>query len=152
MSRVYLCKFYKMQHRFSAFFFLLLFVLLSANRGFACGESDVKQAVALGQKSGQDLAAHSKETVQSHVHCTENLNHGNPSRSGQPCPEDESGHCHCPDCGAVNHPPVAISGVEMAIPMSGMNSASVLQQAFYFADHLPEAVHLPIWQPPKWVA
>ena len=152
-SRAYLCKFYKMQHRFSAFFSLLcLFVLFSANRGLACGESDVKQVVPLGQESGQDLATHPQETVHSHGHCSENLNHGDSSRSGQPCPEDESGHCHCPDCGAVNHLQVAISVAEIVIPIPGLNSASVLRQAYYFADHLPEAVHLPIWQPPKWVA
>ena len=26
---------------------------------------------------------------------------------------------------------------------------SVQTMAFYFAEHLPEAVYLPIWQPPK---
>lgn len=142
-----------MQHRFFAFFLLLCqFVLLSTTIGPACGESDVKQVVLFGQEYGQDLATHALEVVQSQAACADNQDCSNFCQSGQPCPEDESGHCHCPDCGAVNHPPVAFSVALMAIPMPGINSTSVLRQAYYFADHLPEAVHLPIWQPPKWVA
>jgi len=142
-----------MQHRFTTFFLLLcLFVVLSANRGLACEKSEVQPVVPIGQESGQDWATHQNETVHSQVHCTENRSHGDSSQSGQPCPEDESGHCHCPDCAALNHPPLAFSGAEMAIPMPGLNCVTLLRQAFYFADHLPEAVHIPIWQPPKWVA
>jgi hypothetical protein len=37
---------------------------------------------------------------------------------------------------------------EAAIPpFSAADSAQ--RQAFYFAEHMPEAVYLPIWQPPK---
>lgn len=39
--------------------------------------------------------------------------------------------------------------VELPGLPSMYNSGHGQRQAFYFADHIPEAVYLPIWQPPK---
>lgn len=67
---------------------------------------------------------------------------------GQPCSEGADGHCHCPGCGTVagGCATAALSEAPAALVSGG---ASVARQAFYFAEHLPEAVYLPIWQPPK---
>lgn len=69
---------------------------------------------------------------------------------GQECPDtDGSGGCDCPGCGTIGFAPTAFTNAEEVIPFLFPFDVRMSRQAFYFADHLPEAVYLPIWQPPK---
>lgn len=67
----------------------------------------------------------------------------------QPCPDDDSGHCHCPGCGAVFNTHVTFATADVIIINPVLCDDAVKRQAFYFAEQIPEAVYLPIWQPPK---
>ncbi len=65
-----------------------------------------------------------------------------------PC-NHENDDCHCPGCGMVSHAG-ATSALETApVLFTSPLRISVQKLAFYYAGHLPEAVYLPIWQPPK---
>lgn len=70
--------------------------------------------------------------------------------AGKGCPCDHAhGGCPCPGCGVVCHTAGAFP-MEMGMTLTLLPAGTALQsRAFYFAEHLPEAVYLPIWQPPK---
>ncbi len=76
-------------------------------------------------------------------------------RSDKRCGSDEGnccGKCHCPH-GCTSGSAVCAINIPQhnftAPPSGDLHSQ---RQAFYFADHLPEAVYLPIWQPPQIAA
>lgn len=134
-----------MGYRFATLLFLIsLFVAASANRSWACSsdspDAPAERSSCCSGKSGSDSAACSSGAGG----CAEN----HPSQS---CPDDGGGcgGCHCPGCGATCHAPAAFAQLCDANFSSLFFAASVQRQAFYFADHLPEAVYLPIWQPPQ---
>ncbi|MCB0527560.1 MAG: hypothetical protein H6565_09795 [Lewinellaceae bacterium] len=64
-----------------------------------------------------------------------------------PCDHDKGGH-HCPDCNIICHTSAVVvpewQQVSLTPPISNLQ-----KRTFYFSAHLPEAVYLPIWQPPK---
>ena len=139
-----------MKHRLGILFLLLSLFALSANRAWACGDTDAGHVAKFHHEHSHDSVAHKHETAHSHrANSSDNYSQDQPD---QPCSDDESGHCHCPGCGAVCHAPAAFAPADVAVLTSLLCDASMQRQAFYFAQHLPEAVYLPIWQPPKLVA
>lgn len=144
-----------MKPRLSTLFLLLsLFVALSANRAWACGNTDADHVAKFHHEHGHDSVAHEHPTAHEHSHSANSSDGCDPSEHpGQPCSDDEGGHCHCPGCGAVGHAAAAFAASSDAAIFTPVHpAASVQRQAFYFAEHLPEAVYLPIWQPPKLMA
>ncbi|MBP6810777.1 MAG: hypothetical protein KA138_04630 [Saprospiraceae bacterium] len=130
------------------FHLLCLFLGLSPNSASACSDIDDDHVSRFHHE--HDSSTHQHGIVQSHDHHAHSDD--GCGTDDQPCPEDESGHCHCPGCGASCHITVLFSVAEAAIFNPLMLDASLQRQAFYFAEHLPEAVYFPIWQPPKLAA
>jgi hypothetical protein len=68
-------------------------------------------------------------------------------------PDGEGGnHCHCPRCGGASSSHVGGLPEDILITLIRSSVVWLQKQAFYFAEHLPEEVYLPIWQPPKLAA
>ncbi|MDX1913513.1 MAG: hypothetical protein SFV22_18600 [Saprospiraceae bacterium] len=124
------------------FSWLIVCLVAPTDAVWACGDSG----------SGKEKTGCCTTTdVPEMAHCSENSDVCSESHPGQACPdEDGCGGCHCPGCGNANGAyaggflPV-ISPVAIRLPDTDDNS----RQAFYFADHMPEEVYLPIWQPPQ---
>lgn len=80
----------------------------------------------------------------------------NETDSKNDCNHDEKDQndCHCPGCGG--HASGGHAGglaADFQILFAAQPSDDLLKkQAFYFLKHLPEAVCLPIWQPPQLAA
>ncbi|MEO6039908.1 MAG: hypothetical protein ABIQ93_15955 [Saprospiraceae bacterium] len=126
------------------FLLLHLFVVLSANGAWACGSCQADQA-ATAQQGSSEKSCCSKDEAQTPCADDSNAPH---AASNCPCGHDK-GACHCPGCGLAGSAGAAFT-VEMApAPAAAPLHISVQKMAFYFADHLPEAVYLPVWQPPK---
>lgn len=126
---------------------LLLFLSLfaaSMNRAWACGDEHSKNALQT-QQTASEMSCCAKEEAQ--TSCSGDSKH---QHSGSNCPCDhDNGGCHCPGCGMVCHSGAA-SALETPLNFAAsLLNDSVQKMAFYFAEHLPEAVYLPIWQPPK---
>jgi hypothetical protein len=134
-----------------SFLLLVLFVALSANLAWACGDTNADHVAKFHHEHDAATHKHEHETTQAASHCSDAAGH-NEDRHSKPCSDDERGHCHCPGCGMACHAPAVFVSSEIVISSPLIYSASAQRQAFYFADHLPQAVYLPIWQPPKWVA
>lgn len=129
--------------------FIGLLVSLTANRCWACGDMDSNHVSRFYHE--HDSSTHEDEMAQSHHHCAYSANCSASDRTDHPCSDEEKGHCHCPGCVTVCHVTVLFSAADpIVIPV--VCDASIQRQAFYFAAHLPEAVYLPIWQPPQWLA
>lgn len=133
-----------MKPRLSIWFLLLhLFVVMSANSAWACGSHHAQTATSPQESSEKSCC--SKDEAQ--TPCADD---SEPRHSESSCPCDhDNGGCHCPGCGLICH-----SGAAFALEIVPAHSVSfftvsVQKMAFYFADHLPEAVYLPVWQPPK---
>lgn len=126
-------------------FLLLLGVLVfGTGRLLACEKTE-----ASSTSSTQKHCCASNETNTTASSCDSGTEHNSPS--GCPCSED-SNHCHCPGCGhsgSFFSGGFVLSNDVFATPF--IPGTSEQKQAFYFTDHLPEAVYLPIWQPPKIV-
>ncbi|MCW5925259.1 MAG: hypothetical protein KIS77_23275 [Saprospiraceae bacterium] len=126
---------------------LLLFLSLfaaSVNRAWACGDEHSRNA-AQTQQIASEKSCCAKEEAQ--ASCSDDSTH---QHSGANCPCDhDNGGCHCPGCGLMCHSGAA-SALETPLTFAAsLFNDSVQKMAFYFAEHLPEAVYLPIWQPPK---
>ena len=139
-----------MQHRFATLLLLLsLFATAPANRAWACGSHEAGHAEQFHEKAAQSSCC-SGDADSEAAHCGSDADACNQSHSGQPCPDDDGcGGCHCPGCGTTCHAPAAFAPAGDAVSLPFIFAASVQRQAFYFAQHLPEAVYLPIWQPPQ---
>ncbi len=134
-----------MKHQFSILFLFLSLFALSANRAWACGNDNADHAAKFHEESSEESCC-SKNEAQ--TPCANDSGHEH-TDTDCPCDHQNNG-CHCPDCGTVSHAGVAfaLDTTSSPVPDSNLN-ASVQKLAFYFAEHLPEAVYLPIWQPPK---
>ncbi|MBP6828278.1 MAG: hypothetical protein KA165_17060 [Saprospiraceae bacterium] len=125
------------------FLFLGLFVT-SANDAGACGDEHSRNA-AQTQQAVSKKSCCAKEEAQTSCSNDSGQRH---SDSNCPCDHDNGG-CHCPGCGLMCHSGAA-SALETPLNFAAsLFNDSVQKMAFYFAEHLPEAVYLPIWQPPK---
>jgi hypothetical protein len=134
------------------FLLLSLFVAWSASTALACGNPDDDHISKFHHDHGHNSGAHAHEIAQNHRRCLDNSEHCNQEKSGRPSSEGQDGHCHCPGCGTTFHTPLIFAPAELTISNRLFYDKSAARQAFYFADHLPEAVYFPIWQPPKLVA
>jgi hypothetical protein len=135
-----------MKFRLAILFLLFGLFAAPANKLRACGNDDAKKTE---QKSC--CPAEAKDEV---AHCAQNADACDQTHPGESCPPDDDGcgGCHCPGCGTVSHSGATFAlETQSSLPLSDLN-ASLQKRAFYFADHLPEAVYLPIWQPPKLAA
>ncbi len=138
-----------MKYRLGTLFLLLSLFALSANCAWACGSHDAGHAEQFHEKAAPSSCC-SGDADNSSAHCAENASACSQTHPGQTCPDDDGcGGCHCPGCGTTGHAPVAFAPADDTVSLLFTFAASVQRQAFYFADHLPEAVYLPIWQPPK---
>lgn len=133
-----------MSFRFVTLFLFLGLFVTSANGAWACGDEHSKNA-AQTQQPVSEKSCCAKEEAQ--TSCSGDSKH---QHSGSNCPCDhDNGGCHCPGCGIVCHSDAASALETPPVPAASPLFVSVQKQAFYFAEHLPEAVYLPIWQPPK---
>lgn len=125
-----------------------LFAAAPSKGVWACngGDGDHETRYHTNQRAESCCA----DEVENSGHCSAESDACTQTHPDQPCPEDERGHCHCPGCGTVAcGTPGAVTGETTAMLPFLPAGASSARQAFYFADHLPEAVYFPIWQPPK---
>jgi hypothetical protein len=124
--------------RLSLFLFFNLLVAAAANRVWACGDSEGGHAAQFHKKEPASCCTNDVGAA----HCNQNADACSLAHPGEPCPDGYGcGGCHCPGCGTVvSHAPVAFDSLnETAIPpFSAADSAQ--RQAFYFAEHMPEAV------------
>lgn len=119
-------------------FLLLLFVAGATQQAWACGAGSTSCGKSPAAKSCCAKNDASKQA-------------GHGEHSDHTCPEKKgcSGH-KCP-CSTVN---CGFSGGLLAEPLSAFPKLNLLsegdlRQVFYFNQHMPEAVYLPIWQPPQ---
>jgi hypothetical protein len=129
-----------MTHRLFSSLLVLLFLALSPGNALACGDSnDEKESCCTSQNDSKP------------AHCSSNSDVCSESHPGQTCPdEDGCGQCHCPGCGSIGGG--FSGGCLLDLPQeigSLIEHGDSRRQAFYFADHMPEDVYLPIWQPPQ---
>jgi hypothetical protein len=126
-------------HFVTLFLLIGLFVAAAPSGLSACGSGKSKSCCSKTVKqSASDCAADAHNCAQDHP--------------GQKCP-DSKGCGGCP-CGSAAS---ACSGgliIESPFELSSLLTAgdAILRQAFYFAQHIPEPVYLPIWQPPQLAA
>ncbi|MBX2889376.1 MAG: hypothetical protein KF734_00480 [Saprospiraceae bacterium] len=132
-----------MKYRIGLLFFMFGLFAVPASDLQACGNADAKKT--------EQKSCCSPEAKDDVAHCTQNADACDQTHPGESCPPDNDGcgGCHCPGCGTVSHSGATFAlETQSLLPLSDLN-ASLQKQAFYFADHLPEAVYLPIWLPPK---
>jgi len=135
-----------MKYRLRTLFLLLsLLAAASANTAWACGGSG-------GDSEQSEKSCCTDGNEAQNAHCGSGADGCNEQHPGQPCSDGDGcgGGCHCPGCGTTSGGHAGGFLAELPIFLcSHMASGSVQRQAFYFADHMPEAVYLPIWQPPQ---
>jgi hypothetical protein len=109
---------------------------------------------ALHQESFHDEESHHEHgfsDTSGNCH-SENTHINKLAHPDQPCPDkDDCSGCHCPACAVVpfhHHFGFLTSVIENTL-VSPLD-VTTQNRGFYFDRHLPEAVDLPIWQPPKW--
>lgn len=128
-------------------FLICCLFALSANSASACCQDKVDRSTKSHQESSEksccskdDLGA-SRSSDSAHQHPGSNC----------PCEHEKDGRgCHCPGCGTTCHSGAAAFAPDAPPTLNALVfNHSVQKQAFYFVEHLPEAVYLPIWQPPK---
>ena len=129
------------------FFLSCLFIVLSMNTAWACGETNTNHVIKFHHH--HHSAAHEHEIAPIQHACADPSGTCASDVPSQPCPDDDSNHCHCPGCGAVFNALVALATTAVVVFNPLRCDAAVKRQAFYFAEQIPEAVYLPIWQPPK---
>lgn len=138
------CRLPLLTMRFRCITLLLLLSLFaaSAHSAWACGsESNDHRPKAKQESSEKACCSEGKAPV---------AEDSQPQHDGSDCPCDhEHGGCHCPGCGMVGSSGAAFTLAVSPVPATASLPIVVQKMAFYFAEHLPEAVYLPIWQPPK---
>lgn len=130
------------------FLLLSLFVAVSTNHAWACGED---QAGGINKRSVSKSCCKG-ESSQAFANSDETPGSCEATHPGQSCPPDEDGcgGCHCPGCGVVSTSHAGNMLIEFPSLLPFLyDSGHAKREAFYFAEHIPEAVCLPIWQPPK---
>lgn len=128
------------------FLFLCLFVL-SANNASACCQDKADRSTKSHQEPlGKSCCA--KDDIDTSCSSDSAQQHSGPNC---PCEHEKDGRgCHCPGCGTTCHAGAAAFAPDAPPTLNALVfNHSVQKQAFHFAEHLPEAVYLPIWQPPK---
>lgn len=124
---------------------LSLFAAVPMDYAWACGSHDNSGHADKSRREHyqKSCCATRQNTVVAVSHtCNCEKNH-----PGQPCSGKGDGHCQCPSVGGAGACAVIswLDGHSNTLPISGR----VMRQAFYYAERQPEAVYLPVWQPPK---
>lgn len=126
--------------------FVVLFTALPVSGVLACGHGDAMEKDVSPEKvcCSKDASPEEKTPCEEETHaCDQN-------HPGEKCP-DQGGccgkGCTCP-CGAIPGGHTVVVLAELPVALAATSDAT-LKQAFYFAQHMPEEVYLPIWQPPK---
>ena len=137
-----------MTHRLDILFLVFsLLVTVPTNSVWACGSADTHHAAKFHHDHDAGAHEHAAGAVHQHSNDAEEYDH---AHAGGSYPNNDGcGRCHCPGCGTVCHGGAQFVPVLFTAFSLLDFSASIQKQAFYFAKHLPEAVYLPIWQPPK---
>ena len=119
---------------------LLLLLAFPASKIWACGnEKNTTQQDTTAASCCDDRPAQTNDCANTHNNNTPNC----------PCDHNDN-HCHCPGCGVAGFSCAAgIVATNEALLAVLVPNSTQQQQAFYFDEHLPEAVYLPIWQPPQ---
>lgn len=132
-----------MNHRFALFLLSFGFFVVATEQAWACKKDDIQQAGNV-QPITKDASCCAQAELQTDC-CSEiKVKH---SDSDCPC-DHENGSCQCPGCHIIGYTGTALT-LETPLALLHVLNFSVRKQAFYFAEHIPEAVYLPIWQPPK---
>jgi len=134
-----------MKFRLATLFLLLSLFAVSANEARACGSDDAEHTAKFHKEASGESCCTTDEAQPDC--CADDAEHQRPD-AGCPCDHENEG-CHCPGCQILIHCGAAFTNETPPTLASRVLNYSVQKQAFYFADHLPEAVYLPIWQPPK---
>lgn len=134
-----------MKYRLATLFLSLCLFVLPTNRAEACGSDDADHAAKFHEESSSESCCTTAEAQPDC--CAGDAEHQHPD-SSCPCDHENEG-CHCPGCQIVVHSAAAFTLEAPPRLATHILNFSVQKQAFYFADHLPEAVYLPIWLPPK---
>lgn len=129
----------------------LSLIAAPADQIWACGSglADKTEQAHVESSEKDDLVAngfHSAGAGDSKSCC----DHENSGR-GCPC-DDEKGGCHCPGGGMICHSGPTWAAENHFQPLYHFLNISAQKKAFYFAEHMPEAVYLSIWHPPKITA
>lgn len=132
-----------MKYRFVPFLLSLSFFVVATEQAWACKKDDIQHAgnTPSATKSTTCCAQDDLQTS-----CCSEVDVEHPD-SDCPC-DHENGSCHCPGCHIIGHTGTPFT-LETLLALLPVSNFSVQKQAFYFAEHIPEAVCLPIWQPPK---
>ncbi len=134
-----------MRNLLTLMFLSLALVVLTANQVLACGSEDSHHT-----EQYHHAQQSSDETAPSADACCDTSDGCDGQSSGHSCPSHEGDGCHCPGCCVVTHSPAVLLVPELTAVSLCVLGAYGHCQAFYFAEHIPEAVYLPIWQPPQW--
>jgi hypothetical protein len=140
---------------------IALFALLGATETvWACGNAQANtchEKAATEPKgccAGTNDAATSQDEAPAAC-CGETAHDCAQEHPDQPCGNDDGnccGKCHCPYSHSTGGHSFALSFLSNEVAVNPTGDIHSQRQAFYFADHLPEAVYLPIWQPPQIAA
>lgn len=129
-----------MTYRLATLVFSICLFVLSANRAEACGSDNAEHTAKFHEKtSGKSCCTTNQAQPDC---CADDAEHQGPD-SGCSCDHENDG-CRCPGCQIVIHSGAAFTHETSPTLASRVINFSVQKQAFYFADHLPEAVYLPI--------
>jgi hypothetical protein len=122
--------------------------ITTIGRVAACDHADPSGVAKTEQKDVEKSCC--SESKDASASCADDSEHSHRDSS---CPCDHAnGGCNCPGCGTICHSGAG-SGLEAPLSFfTTMPHHAVQKMAFYFAEHLPEAVYLPIWQPPQIAA
>ncbi|MDZ4704115.1 MAG: hypothetical protein SH848_09310 [Saprospiraceae bacterium] len=132
------------------FCFITLFTAMPVDRLLACGQNTAAESAEVEAGVPEKMCCKGKPAEEP-AHCEEETHACEENHPGQKCPDQEGGccgkGCTCP-CGALPGGHTVVVLAEIPFPLS-VTSDATLRQAFYFAQHMPEEVYLPIWQPPR---
>lgn len=117
---------------------LLLFFAGAMQQAWACSNGSTSCEKSVGDKTCCAKSSHEKEA-------------GNGEQQDPTCQDKKGCDDHKCPCSTVN---CGASGGLLVEPLTAFPtlakvSEGELRQVFYFNQHMPEAVYLPIWQPPQ---
>jgi len=134
-----------MQYSIGTVFLVLNLFVLSANDVLACNNGPMARC----EQSSSEKSCCAEEETDNSDQCASEKDCCGQNHPGQNCPDKKNGG-NCP-CGTVagGSASALLEDYSPALISFSTSSDAALRQAFYFAQHMPEEVYLPIWQPPK---
>lgn len=134
-----------MQYRLGTLLLVFNLFVFSANDVSACSNCPMAGC----EQASSEKPCCAEEETDSPDDCASKKDDGGQNHPGQSCPH-KKGCGNCP-CGTVagGSASAMLEEYSPALISFSTSSDAALRQAFYFAQHMPEEVYLPIWQPPK---